>query len=325
MSKRLRIGARWIGEGEPCYIIAEAGSNHNGSLEQALALIDVASEAGADAVKFQGFRARTLYPETAGRSEYLKDERPIYDIIRAMEMPTDWVPRLAAHCRSRNVDFLCTPFDETWVDLLNEHVPAFKTASYELSHVPLVRKVLACRKPTFVSTGASVLDEVRGVVGLAHEVGNDQLVILQCTATYPTPPADVNARAIVTMREATGCLVGLSDHSRDPVIAPVVAVALGAVAIEKHFTLSNRLPGPDQKFAVEPEELKALVKAVRQTQLVLGTGAKEVLAIENELCLAHRLHQRFQLLGLDCELLVRAGQAVRQSEVLLDRDRKSVV
>jgi len=174
MSKRLRIGARWIGEGEPCYIIAEAGSNHNGSLEQALALIDVASEAGADAVKFQGFRARTLYPETAGRSEYLKDERPIYDIIRAMEMPTDWVPRLAAHCRSRNVDFLCTPFDETWVDLLNEHVPAFKTASYELSHVPLVRKVLACRKPTFVSTGASVLDEVRGVVGLAHEVGNDQ-------------------------------------------------------------------------------------------------------------------------------------------------------
>jgi len=283
MSKRLRIGARWIGEGEPCYIIAEAGSNHNGSLEQALALIDVASEAGADAVKFQGFRARTLYPETAGRSEYLKDERPIYDIIRAMEMPTDWVPRLAAHCRSRNVDFLCTPFDETWVDLLNEHVPAFKTASYELSHVPLVRKVLACRKPTFVSTGASVLDEVRGVVGLAHEVGNDQLVILQCTASYPTPPADVNARAIVTMREATGCLVGLSDHSRDPVIAPVVAVALGAVAIEKHFTLSNRLPGPDQKFAVEPEELKALVKAVRQTQLVLGTGAKEVLAIENEL------------------------------------------
>lgn len=283
MTKRLRIGARWIGEGAPCYVIAEAGSNHNGSLEQALALIDVAGEAGADAVKFQGFRARTLYPPTAGRSEYLKDERPIYDIIRAMEMPTDWVPRLAEHCRSRQVDFLCTPFDEAWVDLLNDHVPAFKVASYELSHAPLLRKVLACGKPTFVSTGASVLAEVLQVVELAREVGNEQLVLLQCTASYPTPPADVNARAMITMREATGCLVGLSDHSRDPVIAPVVAVALGAVAVEKHFTLSNRLPGPDQKFAVEPHELARLVRAVREAQAVLGTGAKEVLAIENEL------------------------------------------
>ena len=283
MSKRLRIGARWIGEGEPCYIIAEAGSNHNGSLEQALALIDAASEAGADAVKFQGFRARTLYPETAGKSGYLKDDRPIYDIIRAMEMPLEWIPDLAKHCAAKGVDFICTPFDEAWVEALDPYVPAFKVASYELSHVPLLRKVLACGKPTFVSTGASVLEEVRGVVGLAREVGNDQLVLLQCTASYPTPPEDVNARAIVTMREATGCLVGLSDHSRDPLIAPVVAVALGAVVIEKHFTLSNELPGPDQKFAVEPGELKALVKAVRQTQRVLGTGAKEVLAVENEL------------------------------------------
>src|SRR5437016_11913540 len=104
---RIKVGNRWIGEGEPCYIIAEAGSNHNGSLEQALALIDVASEAGADAVKFQGFRARTLYPKTAGKSQYLKDERPIYDIVEAMEMPVEWVPILADHCRARSVDFLC--------------------------------------------------------------------------------------------------------------------------------------------------------------------------------------------------------------------------
>src|SRR5437867_10442217 len=111
MSKRLRIGARWIGEGEPCYIIAEAGSNHNGSLEQARALIDVASAAGADAVKFQGFRARTLYPKTAGQSEYLKDERPIYDIIEAMAVPVEWLPILASHWRARPVAFLCTAFD----------------------------------------------------------------------------------------------------------------------------------------------------------------------------------------------------------------------
>ena len=151
---RIKVGNRWIGTGEPCYVIAEAGSNHNGSLEHALALIDVASEAGADAVKFQGFRARTLYPKTAGKSQYLKDERPIYDIIEAMEMSVEWVPILADHCRARSVDFLCTPFDEAWVDALDPHVPAFKVASYELSHLPLVRRVLERGKPAFVSTGA---------------------------------------------------------------------------------------------------------------------------------------------------------------------------
>jgi N-acetylneuraminate synthase len=280
---RIRIGDRWVGASEPCYVIAEAGSNHNGNLGQALALIDVAAEAGADAVKFQGFRARTLYPETAGKSGYLKDERSIYEIIEAMEMPLEWLPELAARCRARGVDFLCTPFDEAWVDALDPYVPAFKMASYELSHLPLMRRVLERGKPTFVSTGASVLAEVLRVVELAREVGNDRIVLFQCTAAYPTPPADVNARAILTLREATGCHVGLSDHSRDPVVAPVVAVALGAVAVEKHFTLSNRLPGPDQRFAVEPGELRALVRAVREAQAVLGTGAKEVLAVETEL------------------------------------------
>jgi N-acetylneuraminate synthase len=279
----IRIGERTIGPSAPCYVIAEAGSNHNGSLAQALALIDVASDAGADAVKFQGFRARTLYPPTAGKSEYLGDERPIYDIIAAMEMPLEWLPVLAEHCRRRSVHFLCTPFDEAWVAALDPHVPAFKVASYEMSHLPLVRRVLACGKPTFISTGASALGEVLKVVELAREVGNEQIVLLQCTAAYPTPPADVNARAMVTIREATGCHVGLSDHSRDPLVAPVVAVALGAVAIEKHFTLSNRLPGPDQPFAVEPDELRRLVRGVREAEAVLGPGVKDVLAVEREL------------------------------------------
>jgi len=281
--EQLTIAGRRVGPGEPPYIIAEIGANHNGDMALCRALIDAAQLAGADAVKFQGFRARTLYPKTAGKSQYLKDERPIYDIIEAMEMSVEWVPILADHCRARSVDFLCTPFDEAWVDALDPHVPAFKVASYELSHLPLVRNVLERGKPTFISTGASGLSDVWRVVAAAREAGNEQIVLLQCTAAYPTPPGDVNARAIVTLREETGCHVGLSDHSRDPVVAPVVAVALGAVVIEKHFTLSNRLPGPDQKFAVEPEQLKALVRAVREARAVLGTGAKEVLAIEREL------------------------------------------
>jgi sialic acid synthase SpsE len=280
---RIKVGDRWIGDGAPCYVIAEAGSNHNGSLPQALALIAVAADAGADAVKFQGFRARTLYPRNAGKSDYLKDERSIYDIIEAMELPLDWVPRLAEHCRARGVHFLCTPFDEEWADALEPHVPAFKIASYEVSHLPLIRRVLAFGKPTFVSTGAATLDDVMPVVALARELGNEQLVLLQCTASYPTPPEAVNARALVTLHQATGCLVGLSDHSRNPVIAPVVAVALGAAIIEKHYTLSNRMPGPDQRFAVEPHELKALVSAVREAEAVLGTGDKKVLEVEQEL------------------------------------------
>jgi N-acetylneuraminate synthase len=310
---RIRIGDRWIGAGEPCYVIAEAGSNHNGSLGQARALIDVAAEAGADAVKFQGFRARTLYPRTAGRSDYLKDSRSIYDVIEAMEMPFEWLPSLADHCGVRGVDFLCTPFDEAWVDALDPYVPAFKVASYELSHTPLVRKVLERGKPTFISTGASVLDEVRRVAALAREVGNRQIVFLQCTAAYPTPPGDVNARAIVTLREATGCHVGLSDHSRDPVLAPVVAVALGAVAIEKHFTLSNRLPGPDQGFAVEPGELKALVRSVRQAQAVLGTGVKAVLTIETEL---HGFARR----SIFSVRAIKAGEAFSEENVRVLRN-----
>jgi sialic acid synthase SpsE len=280
---RIKVGDRWIGAGEPCYVIAEAGSNHNGIEEQALVLIDVAAEAGADAVKFQGFRARTLYPRNAGKSDYLKDERSIYDIIEAMELSLDWVPRLAERCRARGVHFLCTPFDEEWADFLEPYVPAFKIASYEVSHLPLIRRVLAFGKPTFVSTGAATLDDVMPVVALARELGNEQLVLLQCTASYPTPPEAVNARALVTLREATGCLVGLSDHSRHPVIAPVVAVALGAVVIEKHYTFSNDMPGPDQRFAVEPKELKALVSSVREAEAVLGTGDKKVLAVEQEL------------------------------------------
>jgi N-acetylneuraminate synthase len=281
--RRISVGGRWIGPGEPCYVIAEAGSNHNGSLPQALALIDVAAEAGADAVKFQGFRARTLYPETAGKAEYLGDTRTIFEIIEAMEMPLDWIPVLAQHCQTQGVHFLCTPFDDEWVEALEPYVPAFKTASYELSHAPLLRNVLKRGKPTFISTGASTLGEVRSVVDLARETGNEDIVLLQCTASYPTPPDRVNARAIVTLAQETGCLVGLSDHSRDPAMAPVVAVALGACVLEKHFTMSNRLPGPDHRFAVEPHELHSLVRAVRQAESMLGSGAKDVLDVEHEL------------------------------------------
>jgi len=200
-----------------------------------------------------------------------------------METPDDWVPELAGHCRRRGVAFLSSPFDEESADLLDPWVPAFKVASYELTHAPLLRHIARKGKPMIVSTGAAVLDEVLRSVEIIRAEGNEQIVLLQCTAKYPTPLDAVNARALVSLRDATGLPTGLSDHSRDPVLAPVVAVALGACVIEKHFTLSNLLPGPDHAFAVEPVELRMLVQRVRDAEQALGHGRKETLPEEEEL------------------------------------------
>jgi len=250
---KVRIGERWVGDGEPAYIVAEAGSNHNGSFEQALRLIDAAADACADAVKFQQFKAAKLYPKSAGASDYLNTPRSIYDIIHDMETPDDWVPELAGHCRRRGLAFLSSPFDEESADLLDPWVPAFKVASYEMTHAPLLRHIARKGKPMIVSTGAAVLDEVLHSVEIIRAEGNDQIVLLQCTAKYPTPLDAVNARALVSLREATGLPTGLSDHSRDPVVAPVVAVALGACLIEKHFTLNHAWKGTDHAFSLEPD------------------------------------------------------------------------
>jgi sialic acid synthase SpsE len=280
---RMRIGNRWIGDGEPCYIVAEVGSNHNGSFEQALRLIDAAADAGADAVKFQSFKAARLYPRSAGRSDYLQSARSIYDIIEAMEMPDAWIAPLAEHCRGRSVEFLASPFDEESVDQIDPHVNAFKIASYEMTHAPLLAHVARKKKPVIVSTGTASLDEVLAAVERIRGAGSDRIVLLQCTACYPAPLDSVNVRAVATLRAATGLLTGLSDHSRDPIVAPMTAVALGASVIEKHYTLSNRLPGPDHAFAVEPRELAEMVRRVREVEQALGTGAKEPHAVEAEL------------------------------------------
>lgn len=282
----LAIGARTLGAGQPCYVIAEAGSNHNGSLEQALALIDVAAEAGCDAVKFQVFKANRLYPPGAGASDYLGDPRSIDEIIAAMELPEAWIPILHAHSRKRGLDFLSSAFDEAAVDLIAPWVDAFKCASYEMTHTPLLQHMARKGKPILVSTGAATLDEVGEAVAAVRSVQPDPqslpLLLLQCTAAYPAPLSTANVRALVTMREAFGVWTGLSDHTREP-SAAMAAVALGAVVVEKHYTLSNRLPGPDHGFALEPAELTALVRSIREVEAALGDGLKAERAVEAEL------------------------------------------
>lgn len=297
------VGSKRIGEGHPVYVIAEAGSNHNGSFAAALRLIDVAAEAGADAVKFQNFRAATMYPRTAGESDYLKIPKSIFSVIEEMEMPDSWVPELAAYCRTKSVDFLSTPFDEASVDLLAPHVNVVKIASYEMTHVPLLRHAARLGKPMIVSTGAATLEEVKHAVEVIRKTGNDQVVLLQCTASYPTPLEAVNVRAMGALARATGVPIGISDHSRDPIIVPVAATALGACVIEKHFTLSNRLPGPDHSFAVEPDELALMIRSVRATERALGHGRKETLAEEEEL-------RGFARRSIFSIRVIRAGEAL---------------
>ena len=279
----LKIYDRTVGPGHPVFVIAEAGSNHNGDLTMALELIDAAAQAGADAVKFQTFAADRLYPKSAGTSDYLGSETPIYDIIAAMEMPQDWLPTLRDRAHDAGLAFISSPFHEEAVDILDPYVDAFKIASYELTHEPLLEAVADRGRPVILSTGASTLSEARGAVEKLRSSGCEALIVLQCTAAYPTPLEAANVRAVATLARELDVLTGLSDHTRDPTAAPMAATALGAVVIEKHFTLDNDLPGPDHAFAVEPDELERLVQGVRRTEAVLGSGDTDVDPVEHEL------------------------------------------
>ncbi len=283
MLSKVKIGERSIGEGEPVFIIAEAGSNHNGDFEQALRLIDVAAKAKVDAVKFQLFRARTLYPKSAGQCDYLKIPQSIYDIISRMEMPYEWLPKLADHCRQHGVMFLSSVLDEEGVERLDPYVPAFKIPSYELTHLPLIQAAARRGKPVIVSTGVATLEEVVEMATAFRETDNEQLIVMQCTGTYPAPFESLNIRAMATLREALQVPIGYSDHSRDPLVAPLAATAAGAHLLEKHFTLGNTLPGPDHRFALEPAELRLMVQKVRETEQALGHAEKSVHQAELEL------------------------------------------
>jgi N-acetylneuraminate synthase len=283
MVAKVSIGGRAIGDGEPCFIIAEAGSNHSGNLEQAFRLVDVAVKAGVDAVKFQLFRASRLYPKSAGVSNYLKQDKPIYEIVKELEMPYDWLPKLSAYCKSKRTLFLASVFDEESADQLNPYVESFKIASYEMTHVDLIRHVAQKGKPVIVSTGTANVGEIAETVQEFRKTGNDGLILMHCTAAYPAPLESLNVRAIANMKSKFVVPVGLSDHSRDPIIGPLLALAVGAALIEKHFTLSNSLPGPDHKYALEPGELELMVRSIRKAEKALGTGEKAVQKVEAEL------------------------------------------
>jgi pseudaminic acid synthase len=290
--KTVMIGDRPVGAGAPTYIIAEAGSNHDRNLDQAKRLIDVAAEAGADAVKFQTFAADRIVAETPTRAKYLDGILPagktMSELFRELELPREWHAELFEHAVAAGLDFISTPFDFEAVDLLDDlGVKAFKVATYELWHLPLIREIASRGKPIICSTGMADMADVQEAVDTVASTGNDQLILLHCVVNYPPPFADLNLRAIETMRQAFGVPVGYSDHSPG-ITAPIVATALGAAVIEKHFTINRDLPGPDHRFALEPDELRAMVQGIRDAEASLGTGIKRMAPAEADLYVTAR-------------------------------------
>lgn len=273
---KFRIGERWVGDGEPCFIVAEAGANHNRDLTMAKELIAVAAEAKADAVKFQTYSAETLYSKKTPRFSYLEglSDKSTWDLVKGIELPREWQEELAEEAKKCGILFMSTPFDHRAVDELDMlGVPAFKIASFEIVDLPLVRYAASKGKPMIISTGLADYEDIQDAFATCREVGNEQVVFLQCASLYPAPPERINLRAMETMRRAFGTLVGLSDHTLGIHIS-VAAPAVGACVIEKHYTLSRSLKGPDHPFAIEPAELRELVRQVREVEAALGDGRK---------------------------------------------------
>jgi N,N'-diacetyllegionaminate synthase len=272
-----QIDGRRIGPGEPCYVIAEAGANHNRDLGLARELIDVAADAGANAVKFQVFSGRALYSSKTPRFEYLKDvaDKDTQTVLQDAELPREWLPALAEHSASRGITFFAAPFDTEAIDQLDAvGVPVYKVANYELVDVHLIRAVAEKGKPLILSVGMATYGEVEDALAAAAEGGASEIALLRCAALYPAPPRIMNLRAMATMRAAFGVPVGLSDHSEGIHVA-LGAAGLGMELIEKHFTLDRRMPGPDHAFALEPDELRALVSGIRDVEAAMGTGRLE--------------------------------------------------
>lgn len=284
--RRVRIGARRVGAGEPAFIVAEAGVNHNGMLELARRLVDAAAEAGADAVKFQLFRAEALVGPRAPKARYqqLGDDRTSQrEMLEALELRPEWLPELRERAARHGMEFLCTPFDEESLDLLvRVGIPAVKVGSGELTNLPFLERVAATGLPVILSTGMATLDEVRDAVRVLDRVHGHRkigLVLLHCVSLYPAEPRECNLRAMATLEQAFDVPVGFSDHTQGWEIA-VAAVALGAAVVEKHLTLDRSLPGPDHRASLEPAEFRAMVRAIRAAESALGDGVKRPMAGE---------------------------------------------
>jgi N,N'-diacetyllegionaminate synthase len=285
------IGEHMIGPGEPCFVIAEAGVNHNGDPDLALELVRAAAAAGVDAVKFQLFRAEDVVTGESPKARYqLETTDPNesqFAMLKSLELPLDAYPRLMQAAAGLGLTFLCTCYSPDEIDYLDElGVPAFKFASALIVELPLLRHAAGKDKPLLLSTGMATLDEIRAAVELAHDM-DVEVALFQCTTDYPTDPGDANLRVIGTLATEFGVPVGYSDHTVGDAVA-LAAVACGACMLEKHFTLDRKLAGPDHSASLEPAQFAELVRRVRDVERALGSDVKKPTKSELENATAMR-------------------------------------
>lgn len=272
---RLQIDGRGLGNGEPCFIIAELGVNHNGEKDLAQKMIEMAASAGASAVKFQSFLAEEIVGDPNLEYQYLSQGRVVKEtqlqMFHRLELPSSWLGELFDHARSLGLVPFSTPADAETVDLLEKlDVGVYKIGSDDLTNLPLLEYVARKGRPIILSTGMAILSDVEQAIATVTACKNDQIVLLHCVSLYPAPPEEVHLRRILTLRQAFQRPVGFSDHTSG-IAAATAAVALGAVAVEKHITLDHNLPGPDHHFSADPTELSALTASIRAVEQALGS------------------------------------------------------
>jgi len=281
----VQIGNFLIGPGHPCFIIAEAGVNHNGDMNVAMQLIDAAQQAGADAIKFQSFITEDLVTVNTLKAKYQENNTKItgnqFDMLKGLELTPLQHGKLKDYCQKKRISYLCTPYEHKSVDAIDKiGATAFKIASTDTTNIPLLKHIATKKHPVILSTGMCSLGEVELAVITLKKAGlKNKIIILQCTSEYPAPMAEINLRAMKTMEQAFNCPVGFSDHTPGIGASPW-AVALGACIVEKHFTLDCSLPGPDHLASIEPQELSSLVTTVREVEMALGDGIKQPMTSE---------------------------------------------
>lgn len=277
--RKVKIEDKLVGDGEPVFIVAEAGVNHNGDVDLGKKLIDVAKDAETDAVKFQAFKAENVVTKYAEKARYQKEttgpNKSQYNMIKRLELKGEEFRELYNYAKKNNIIFLSSAFDKESVDLLHDlGVPAFKVPSGEITNFPLLRYIAEKKKPIILSTGMSTIGEIEEALEVIREKGVEDIVLLHCVTSYPAKIEDVNLRVIEALRRRFKLPVGFSDHTLGITI-PIAAAALGAVLVEKHFTLDRTLPGPDHRASLEPDELRDMIRAIRDVEKALGDGIKK--------------------------------------------------
>ena len=297
------------------FVIAEAGSNWkigslNDDISQAKQLILSAASAGADAIKFQTFKSKTVYAQDAGQIDYLSNKNTsssINELFDDLSMPYEMIPELSSFCNDHKIIFMSTAFSVEDAKHLDPYVEIHKVASYEINHVRLIEFLARTKKPILISTGASSYDEIDFAIKKIKENGNAKIALLQCTAKYPAPIDSLNLNVISTLKSKYGLPVGFSDHSLDPVVGPLLSVGLGATIVEKHFTMDKSLTGPDHMFALDPDELKLMIDSIRNADAAKGNSIKQVLNVELEL-------QKFATRSIQATKNISKGDILSEGE-----------